>query len=166
MRNVGKHLGAHASSLGLAHDEFDSFARSAFNRHYYAIFLSVRSFAKTYYPEERVKHNNLPDKLRGKILKDLKKALKQAEELGVINSSDAKSKRSILTHSLSELANIVSETYRVRCIADYDPEVLVQLSGNSIILDRFRLAEFEYQLDECNKHTSIVFKISKELSLL
>jgi len=166
MRNVGKHLGEHASSLDLEHEEFDSFARSAFNRHYYAIFLQVRSFAKTYYPEGRVMHGSLPQKLRADILRDLKKATKQAEKLGLISSSEAKAKCSILTESLSELANIVTETYRVRCIADYEPEITVQKSGKNIKLDRFQLSEFEHKLDDCARHTRQVYNISKELGVL
>ena len=42
LRSVAEHLSTHAKVLGSGDAEADAFGRSAFNRHYYATFLTVR----------------------------------------------------------------------------------------------------------------------------
>lgn len=118
MHHVAHHLQVHA--LSVTGNERDSYARSAFNRYYYAVFLSIRNMFRLIDPSwSRTPHSTYPQILKGSILSSLKKAEKTAHRTGDSNllNDIQRAKRAVY-----ELARIITDANSVRKVADYEPE--------------------------------------------
>lgn len=125
METVAQHLRdqalARTGSL-----EKDQFARSSFNRYYYAAFLRVRDgFAIMSTEWDEMAHASMPELLRGKITTTLKKGLAQAKR---IEDNDLVSICSFALGAASKLAELLDQGRMTRVTADYRPDQSVDFS--------------------------------------
>ncbi len=66
----------------------DLFARSAFNRYYYACFYEARYLMRLHYPGAKVPaHKDIPDSIE-KIIRMLLRQVRNAHKTGLINWQD------------------------------------------------------------------------------
>ncbi|MDB5740767.1 MAG: hypothetical protein JWP16_1807 [Alphaproteobacteria bacterium] len=115
----------------------DLYARSAYNRYYYGVFLNTRAmFAGLDSSWSALAHKSYPDVLKGKLTKRFKQ-----ERYRAIKAGDAELVE-ILNAALQAavaLASLMEKAYGVRVVADYKPEELVQFSTS----DRFSLKSID-----------------------
>lgn len=126
MQAVGHHLQVKAHGMPKGDLEKDAFARSAYNRYYYACFLSARSILAEIDPEwSRAKHIRFPDlfkkNVRGLISAAKKKAVRLSDT-ELVAQLDAASRAAI------QASEIMKQAYATRVVADYEPSIAVQFS--------------------------------------
>ena len=135
MQRVGHHLQLEA--IKKTGTERDVYARSAYNRYYYAVFLTVRSLLGKLDPKwSRGPHKSYPEVLKGSITKNFKTAKWRANKNGdyaLIPKLDGGIRAS------AALANLVEKANAVRVIADYEPSEFV----NFETAERFSLKSVE-----------------------
>lgn len=112
-------------------DKKDLFGRSAFNRYYYAAFLSARQMLGELETKwKRTAHGNIPGLLRGK----LKNKLKSAIDKGILTREEGMQVIKKHNSSADDLADLLEQAYKVRISADYEPEVRIQQTNKAISL--------------------------------
>lgn len=132
---VGLHLQTHAHGLGGG--QRDAYARSAFNRYYYSVFLKTRDLFRTINPSwSRMPHADYPATLRVAVRKQLKSAWRRARRDG--DNKLLRDTESAL-RAVDALSNLLEKAYAIRVVADYNPEEEVDFQGG----DRFSLKEVE-----------------------
>lgn len=129
MQNVAHHLQQEAIRiLHAAADEADLYARSAFNRYYYATFLSVRETLSDVECSAagQLKHSSIPEFLRGAIHRRISKIQKKAKKLG-----DTELERACYRARLEnrKFAETLEKAYATRVVADYKPDTLVSFGS-------------------------------------
>ena len=132
MNEVGQHL--QTTALSQPAPLRDQFARSAYNRYYYANFLAAREMYQRLYPDsENLGHADYPNVLRGKVLRVFKGALTKARKIGdyKLSTEIERAKAACLS-----LADQFEKANTIRKIADYEPEVKVVFNSK----DRFSLS--------------------------
>lgn len=115
----------------------DLFARSAFNRYYYACFLLARQLCRSFTPDvDSIAHGNMPTYLRTTIKRTIQQRVKLLSSGGKSRAlSDVRRHGSQCMEYIKDLAIVLEEAYRVRVIADYRPEQAVVFGqGNTMIL--------------------------------
>lgn len=133
MKRVADHLKLHALS-GIDPEGFDLFGRSAFNRYYYATFLVVRAGLRRMGLVEEygeIKHASIPEMLSGKILKAFKRECLAAKRIG---DSEAISTFSLAADAAKDLSELMRLARGARTAADYQPEILIIISGQGFSL--------------------------------
>lgn len=106
--------------------EQDQFARSSFNRYYYAAFLRVRDGLANMANEwDEMPHAAMPELLRGRISTTLKKGLSQAKRN---EDRDLISICSFAVEAATELAGLLDQGRMTRVTADYRPDQPVDFS--------------------------------------
>lgn len=126
---VANHLAEQAKTQG-AHA--DAFARSAFNRYYYAAFLSVRQMLKDIDASwGRLAHAEIPYIIEGALFNKVKAIATKLEKKRIISASEKSRHITGMQASTSELASLLRTAYNVRVISDYEPEVLVEFHDHS-----------------------------------
>lgn len=136
MKIVGDQLAAWALAQ-TEDDNKDLFGRSAFNRYYYAAFLSTRQMLGEFEPKwQTTAHRNIPDLLKGELKRELKSAidLSRPEGIKVINKHNS---------SVNALASLLEQAYKVRISADYEPELRIQQTNKVISLGNHKLTSAE-----------------------
>lgn len=104
----------------------DQFGRSAFNRFYYATFIPISKALAALRPEwAGLPHKDVPEVIRGTIIKALKDGQKRANRLGDYETVANCARAISLCH---ELAGIMESGYAVRVAADYHAEVAVDFA--------------------------------------
>ena len=131
MQSVAHHLQMHAhNNVG---PERDAFARSAYNRYYYACFLSLRSAFSEINPDwARTPHKSYPEILGGSIqrrLKDERRRAQKADDLRLVSLIEG------ALRAIPELCKIIKEANAARVTADYEPSIQVVFNQ----ADRFSL---------------------------
>jgi len=122
-------------------DEVDreAFARSAYNRYYYACFLVMREAFKRMDPSwAQNPHKSYPETLEGTIHRRLKREHLKAYKLG-----DSETTRSIESaqRAVKQLTKIFKVAYSVRVVADYNFDTSVvfedsnKFSLNTVSID-------------------------------
>ena len=107
--------------------EKDLFGRSAFNRFYYAAYLTVRAALLAGLGECPKSHSDVPDFLLGKVSRGLTQGEQRARR---VSDTELAKLCSRARTSARELAEILKEGYSVRVTADYFPEVPVIFEAN------------------------------------
>lgn len=119
VQEVGHHLQKTAHAMAGA--ERDVFARSSYNRYYYACYLEARTALKEMSADwGRARHKSFPDIFRSSIPKILKAGRKVADR-----ADDVELKKRIdqSLRACAELASIIERAYGTRIVADYNPEI-------------------------------------------
>jgi hypothetical protein len=135
MQEVAHHLQMQANSQ--AGTDRDAFARSAYNRYYYACFLTLRAtFAEMNADWSRTPHKTYPELLNGQIQRELKSARRQASKSG---DRELQNIIDVALRSTPELSRIMTEAYGARIIADYESSISVDFD----VSKRFSLNKIE-----------------------
>ncbi len=125
MEVVALYLKGHAITLPAGVDR-DLFGRSAFNRFYYATFLTVKSDLGAAISGLPRDHAGIPNFLRTTVKKELANGAAKARRAGdsalVDLCSRAKS-------AAFELADLMEKGYSTRVVADYNPDMPVTFDG-------------------------------------
>ena len=126
MDRVAHHLQQTAIAKRDNLEDFDIFARSSFNRYYYALFLIVRNTVLIVNPNWDAVHSGLPDILQGSIYKQINSyrsiSLRRQDAQTTETCNRALS-------ALKALAELMRNANSVRVIADYNPQIKVLDEG-------------------------------------
>jgi len=134
MRTVAQHLQVKALELRRQGGEFDVFARSAYNRYYYATFLVARECISGLDKNwSHLPHADYPKVIDGKIIKKITEARRKAVNLG---DKDLIQTCQQAVYAARSLSLLMKSSSSVRVVADYHPDVPVSFDGS----DRFTLA--------------------------
>lgn len=134
MRAVGDKLAEWARD-GCRTGEMDRFARSAFNRYYYAAFLEVREALRAMSPkyEGKLSHADIPN-IIAKVCGRLRKDLAGLKRKGYHDTQSLRRWRSELYAAETHLADLFNMAREVRRLADYEPEVAVSSASSEFRL--------------------------------
>ena len=131
MERVASHL-ALESTARPDTDEQDVFARSAFNRYYYAAYLEARKLLRnTVSRRDQVGHSAAPDMLKEKLRKRFVSLTSSKIRSRAVPQARGEQQKSLAIDAIESLAKLLKEAYKVRCIADYEPEIPVSLDKNT-----------------------------------
>jgi hypothetical protein len=145
LQEVAHHLQKHAKVCPEA--ERDAFARSAYNRYYYAGYLKLRAaFTEMDESWARTAHKSYPDTLRGDITRRLKRAYGRADKIG---DNETTKKITAAQRAIPALCRLIEAAYSVRVVADYNPDVRVVFGdANSFSLNSIDVSTaFKWQSD-------------------
>ena len=130
MHSVAHHLQLEAVRLvPTSEADADSFARSAFNRYYYATFLCVRETLTTVDQkyDASLNHKGIPELLKGTVQRRIKAIQKKASKLG--DTSLVTDCRQTGSQNLA-LAVMLEKAYATRVVADYTPQTPVDFRSD------------------------------------
>lgn len=124
MKVVGHHLQIEAKKRqGI---ERDQFARSAYNRYYYAAFLTVRSMLTGFDPKwAQMVHKDYPPLLTGQITRRYRSERTRARKN---DDSELVEKLDEGVRAAAALAKLMKKAYATRVVADYQPSEPVKFS--------------------------------------
>ena len=135
MHKVGHHLQVEA--IKKAGTERDKFARSAYNRYYYAVFLDVRKMLAEFDPKwAEIAHKSFPGLLKGSITKIYKTEKSRANRNG---DYELIPKLDNGIRSAAALASLMEKANATRVVADYEPSEHVNFTSAK----RFSLRSIE-----------------------
>jgi hypothetical protein len=148
-------------------DEADAFGRTAFNRYYYAAFLSTRDLLiQIERGWSRTPHGNIPSLLEEDLLKRLRTKLKPLQIKGIVPDSRAKSLISQAGAAAGEMASILRTAYKVRVAADYEPDEKVTFEPATFRLATHTEAEARNWLLRIDRSKGIILNVAKEIGLV
>lgn len=130
MEIVGQYLQAQALQL-VEQRERDYFGRSAFNRFYYATFLSVKAELDSVLPGFPRGHASIPDYLQGAVCKELKNGCRRAQRAG---DSELAQLCLRAQSAALDLAELMRKSYGVRVTADYNLNIPVAFGSGDFQL--------------------------------
>lgn len=162
MQNVARHLQVEAVKLApKSAASADAFARSAYNRYYYATFLCVRDTLVQIDNRYRnsLNHKDVPALLRNTIQKRIKTIQKKADKLG--DSSLVKECRQAGSQNLS-FALVLEKAYATRVVADYNPDTAVDFRSVRFTLSGVEVTDAHDWLEKANLWSSIVQNIIRQ----
>ena len=100
---------------------FDLFSRSAFNRYYYSMFLTVRTTLNNIdCVPDKPNHINIREALTARVGTRLRQELKNQK--GQLTAKEQSLIHNVATTVVNDLAQLLRVAYDVRCVADYHPE--------------------------------------------
>ena len=150
MHNVARHLQVEAMKLLPASEaDADAYARSAFNRYYYATFLCVRETLITLDDGygRSLSHKAIPETLRGKVQRKIISIKSRANKIG-----DAKLVRECHQVSAQNLAFAadLEKAYAIRVVADYTPDARVDFRSERFTLSGVPVTEAHGWMGKAN----------------
>jgi hypothetical protein len=166
MRIVGDYLAEGALGQG-NNSSIDLFARSAFNRYYYAVYLIVNESISLINPTwSKMNHADLPEVLKGKVIKTIKDDIKRKIKNDVIPYHIGENIKQKVIHSANELSNLLDEAYRIRVIADYQPDIKVEIRSGTFLLDGEKISVAKMWKNTAETHTNSLIKAYKDVGLI
>lgn len=163
--SVADHLSKTARSLSAG--EADAYGRSAFNRYYYAAFLSTRELLSNIdLSWSGMQHSNIPPFLERDLLKRFQRDLKRLQAKGLLAEGKAKSLGSQVGSAGGEIASILRIAYTVRVTADYQPEEKVIFEPTTFRLATHTEAEAKNWLQRIDRNKGIVLNVAREIGLV
>lgn len=143
-------------------DKKDLFGRSAFNRYYYAAFLSTRQMLGEFEPKwQRTVHRNIPDLLKN----TLKKKLESAIDERILPRGEGEQVITEHNKSVRALADLLEQAYQVRISADYEPEVRIQQTNKVISLGNHKLTSAKEWPGRANSYCKAIRRAWKVAGL-
>lgn len=161
---VGEHLAARAKAEG--GECADAFGRSAFNRYYYAAYLSVRDLLKQINPKWKAQHSGIPDLLEDAVINLIRKEAAKQMKSSLISRSDKSRMTSQAATAASELANVLRTAYAVRVTSDYEPEQLLIFDKGTFSLLNRTEGEARSWLASVSLYKGQLLHVAKELALV
>jgi hypothetical protein len=138
MEVVARYLVSEVQRINVPADR-DQFGRSAFNRFYYAAFLLVRTELKPVVGSWPNSHSGIPPWLRGSVLKELNRGVRLAER---IDDEELRHQCESAKAAAIDLSRLMENSYSVRVVADYDPEIPVEFGNHGEFqLNTIKVAE-------------------------
>lgn len=148
-------------------DEADAFGRTAFNRYYYAAFLSTRELlAQIDRSWSRAPHGNIPELLELDLIKRLRAALKPLRAEGLVPEGRARSLINQARAAGGDMASILRTANKVRVTADYLPDEKVVFEPTTFRLATHTEAEAKRWLLRIDRNKGIVLNVAKEVGLV
>lgn len=154
MQEVAHHLQVQAHKE--TEERRDAFARSAYNRYYYASFLRARELVHRIFPErnEELGHASYPEFLEGKVLKKLQEGQRRADRTGDHELSGILNKAKFATLSLSQQFR---KANAVRITADYYPEKYIEFSGKArFSLESINISEAHNWIKQTEQFAQVI----------
>ena len=143
MKIVGDQLATWALAQTEDHKK-DLFGRSAFNRYYYAAFLSTRQMLGEFETAwKKTPHGKIPDLLKRTLKRKAERALKSAIDKDILTRGEGMQVIKQHNKSVSDLAGLLEQAYQVRISADYEPELRIQQTNKVISLGNHKLTSAE-----------------------
>lgn len=165
--DVAISLRASANSNKIKNEELASaYGRSAFNRYYYACYLSSRDLVKKILPGTAFQHGEAPKLIEENVVKLIKKNAQQLKKNGLLSESEYSRITTTASQSAAEMARILKIGYITRSIADYEPEVLVIFDNDTFSIKDHSESEAKSWLGAVELHKGKLLKIAKELGIV
>lgn len=165
MRTVGEKLESLAKAEANESSK-DLFARSAYNRFYYASFLITREMLGNFNPDwRRTPHSCVPDILQTTLKKSVQGTLRKAVKKNVITIGEQQRLLNELSIASSELANLLKNAYEVRVIADYEPEQKIVCEGSAISLRDYRLSNASHWHSRASGYCKTIARVWRACGL-
>ena len=154
LEQVAHHLQLEANRRR-ANADGDLFARTAYNRYYYAVFLCARNLLTTLNTDwSNMAHASYPGVLKGAVKDDIDRGKQKAKK---IKDYDLTNLCSRATNALFELAEIMSKGNATRIVADYHPEIQIDfLSSARFQLNNIDITEAHQWPDKARLLISII----------
>ena len=145
----------------------DAFARSAFNRYYYASFLSVRELLAEIDPSwSGAPHANFPALLEGSLVQLVRKEAKKQSKAGAISPGNASTFVTQATSATSEIASVLHVAYVARVAADYSPEIAVVFDANGFRLGNETHAAARGWKGRVDSRKGILLHVCRQLAIV
>lgn len=160
MELVANHLEAEAVDRLQKPEECDEFGRSAFNRYYYATFLTVREMMRNFDPSWSGGHGSLPEELTGSTKRVFARAKTRAYKIG---DKQFEGRCKFAIHHLHELADHMTRIYGIRTIADYQPEELITIVAGKITLASVEISEAKHWAKKAQGHAGQIISVWNEI---
>ncbi|MEB2416658.1 hypothetical protein [Citrobacter sp. R-1.5.2] len=145
----------------------DAFARSAFNRYYYACFLCIRTFVSSIEAKwSNVAHLDVPNLLRNNVKQKIDAELKKGEKIGILTPGGYQSKKSMVLTSLEIMASTMSLAYIVRGIVDYEPEIKIMFNEGAFSINATSVAEAKGWLITIKTEEAKIKRILQEVGIV
>lgn len=166
LEKVADELSKHAATLKNL-DDADAFGRSAFNRYYYATYLTVRDMLGQINSKwAKVPHKNIPKTLEDDLVK-LFRDNGRKQVLGkVLPESQLRSYLSQTNAAAGEIASTLTSAYMVRVTADYEPDHKIEFIDEKISLASHTLDEAKNWKRRVEAKKGILIKVAKELGIV
>lgn len=166
MQAVGEHLADFARNATDT-EIWDIFGRSAFNRFYYGVFLTVRSFlGKLNSAWSTPNHADIPNLLRGAVIKKIKQAIEEQTKKNLLSYSEGMNLRNQAQVAVNDLASLLETARELRRVADYEPEKLMTRQGQVLFLVNEKLDSAKKWQNRAKVNTHSIEKIYEHLGLI
>jgi hypothetical protein len=163
MQVVGKHLTDFAMSIRGTSPDDGLFARSAFNRYYYATFLASRQLVIETTGTQRLPHKALPEYLIGQFQKTMKRQIQAGFKSGVLSNANRARMLNALMQNTLLLRELLVTAYGVRVLADYEPDIPVEMKDDTYSLGAATLSAAGNWASRAQMHCKNLHKIWKDL---
>lgn len=167
LRTVAEHLATYAKGLGAGDVEADAFGRSAFNRHYYATFLTVRDLLVTIdVAWAKTPHSEIPERIEKNLVARIKDVAKMQVRSGVLGAGRSSAIVGQSISAATEIASVLKSAYSIRVVADYEPSHKIVFGASGIELDSCSIGEASSWWVRVEREKWKLIAISKELGLV
>jgi hypothetical protein len=167
LQNVANHLSTHARKLGPCDAEADAFGRSAFNRHYYATFLTVRELLISIDEAwARTPHAEIPERIERNLVALIKDTAKRQVRSRALDAGRSSSIVRLSISAATEIASVLKSAYTIRVAADYEPSHKIVFGATGIELDSCSIGEASSWCVRVEREKWKLIVISKELGLV
>jgi hypothetical protein len=163
MQVVGKHLAEFAMRIRGTSPDDGLFVRSAFNRYYYATFLASRQLIIETTGAQGLPHKALPEYLIGQFRKTIKKQIQTGFKSGVLSDANRARMLSALKQNTLLLRELLVTAYGVRVLADYEPDVPIEMKDDTCSLGAETLSAAGNWASRAQMHCKNLRKIWKDL---
>lgn len=154
MQSVAHHLQIEA--MAQPDEQKDVFARSAYNRYYYAVFLSARSMVSELDPKWlRLPHADYPKVLLGKNISTRLKV----EALRANKNGDFELQKRLddAVRACAALASLITKANAARKVADYEPDKLVEFTTSGrFSLNSITVTDAHNWLAAVDNYTNVI----------
>ncbi|MXR70311.1 hypothetical protein GNT65_16760 [Shewanella sp. JBTF-M18] len=165
-----KYVGERLEELAISNGNFSHsnlLGRSAFNRYYYAAFLSTREMLGTLQHSWRgTPHAEIPNLLRQALRKPAEREIQKMIKAGMLDLGDRSRILTSIKTNGSALAQLLTEAYDARLIADYQPEEKIVMEDKVIKLGHHKLSSARNWPDQANRYCALILRTWKELGLV
>jgi hypothetical protein len=166
-QSVAVHLTLHARALGAGHVDADAFGRSAFNRHYYATFLTVRDLlVQIDVAWARTPHARIPTLVEKDLVARIKEEAKKQVRSGVLVAGRSMAIVGQSNSAATEIASVLKSAYTIRVAADYEPSHKIIFGSTGLELDSCSIGEASSWFGRVEREKGKLIAISKELGLV
>lgn len=163
MQVVGDHLSDFALSIRGMNPNDGLFARSAFNRFYYAAFLASRQLLVETTGSGAMSHKALPNYLVTTFRQILKRRIQLLFQKNLLSNSARAAMLTALRDNTALLHDLLERAYSVRVLADYAPETPVEIKDATFSLGASTLAEASNWAGRAQMHCKNLRKIWGDL---
>ncbi len=161
MQIVADHLVEKAWSVSKS-SERNLFARSAFNRYYYATFLTVRSTLAEIDPRwDEPTHASVPKILRETVVERFNRRVKKRH----VNRNEAEKIKAKGCTAAKAIADLLETGNATRKIADYEPDQLIKFQNEAAYLNGVTSGAARQWCIDAQTRCRVLLDAAKQLGL-